>query len=229
MAKEKTTQSITDQVWVEPRQLGVSERNFFKPEDGKTKRIKLMAQPVRAHVQYVKGMGFIRTLCEYEDRQGTLVMKTEGADVKILGKEPQLIWMVPVLVYDTDKKGQVGNKKPENIDYDFQLWSFYANDYKRLYGMVVEWGIDEFNEKDLLVTGKKSGKYINADFNVAAKTALYLQPGMKERVDAEFASYQYSDVERWIARVVTEDELLEAVGVDTDKLASGNIKNSMKG
>jgi hypothetical protein len=213
--------------WADPRSLGVSDRAFFKPEDGKTKRIHLMGDPVRAHVQYVQGLGFIHTMCEYEDVRGTLVLREEGLDMQLLGKEPQLMWMVPVVVYDTDKKGQVGNKKPENIEYEFQLWSFYATDYKRLYNMVVEWGYDEFNEKDLLVTGQKKGRYINADFAIAAKKALALQPGLKERIEAEFAAYQYRDAERWIARTVTEEELREAV-VKLDNEQSGSVNDATK-
>lgn len=228
MAKAKIqTESVANNPWADPRSLGVSDRAFFKPEDGKTKRIHLMGDPVRAHVQFVNGLGFIRTMCKYEDVNGTLVLRKEGLDMELLGKEPQLMWMVPVCVYDTDKKGQVGNKKPENIEYEFQLWSFYATDYKRLYSIVVEWGYDEFNSKDLLVTGTKKGKYVNADFQLAAKEALCLQPGLKERIDGEFAAYQYRDAERWIARTVTEEELREAVA-KLEKEQSGSVSDATK-
>lgn len=220
--------NATTDVWVDPRSLGVSERAFFRPEDGKTKRIKLMGNPFRAHVQFITGLGFVHTFCKYEDRNGTLVLTDEGLDMELLGKEPQLMWQVPVCVYDTDKKGQVGNKKPSDISYEFQLWGFYANDYKRLYQMVVEWGVEEFNEKDLLVTGIKKGKYINADFNVAAKTALCLQKGLKERVEAEFAAYQYRDASKWIARKITEDELREAISKIDIKPQQGSVAAASK-
>ena len=225
MATKKEETTINP--WADPRALGISDRSFFKPEDGKTKRIHLMGDPVRAHVQYVAGLGFIRSFCEYEDVKGSLVLRKEGVDMELLGKEPQLMWMVPVCVYETDKKGQVGNKKAENIEYEFQLWSFYATDYKRLYGMVVEWGYEEFVKKDLLVTGQKKGRYINADFAIAAKTALCLGKGMKERVEAEFAAYQYRDANRWIAREVTEDELREAIA-KLDDQPQGSTKDALK-
>lgn len=215
----------TDNAWADPRNLGISDKVFFKPEDGKTRRIKLMGDPVRAHVQWVPGLGFIKSKCRYEDVKGSLILREEGLDMELLGKEPQLMWMVPILVYDADKNGQLGNKKPANIEYEFQLYSFFGNDYKRLYNMVIEWGIKEFNEKDLLVTGVKKGKYVNADINVAAKTAVCQLPGMKERVEAEFAAFQYRDANRWIAREVTDDELREAVAKE-QKQAQGSAKSA---
>jgi len=226
MAK-KTTNNATSKPWADPRTLGISDRSFFKPEDGKTKRIKLMGDPVRAHVQFVPDLGMIHTFCEYKDVKGSLVLQKEGLDVALLGKEPQLTWMVPVLVYETDKNGQVGNKKAENIEYAFQLWGFYAMDYKRLYQMVTEWGLDEFNRKDLLITGTKRGKYINADIDIAAKSALCLQNGLKARVEAEFAAWQYRDASRWIARTVTEQELRDAVN-KIEKQSQGSVRKAMK-
>lgn len=228
MAKRKKASNVVIDPWADPKTLGVSDRTFFKPEDGKTKRIKLMAPPVRAHVQYVRGLGFIRTFCKYENRKGTLVLTEQGLDMELLGKEPQLLWMVPVCVYDTDKKGQIGTKKPANVDYEFQLWSFYANDYKRLYAMVTEWGIDEFNEKDLLITGSKKGKYINIDIAIAAKTALCLQAGLKDRVEAEYAGYKYADGEKSIARTVTEAEFEEAVSKNAKEDSQGSVRAAGK-
>jgi len=213
--------------WVDPRTLGISDRAFFKPEDGKTKRIKLMADPVRAHVQFIPEVGMIHTFCKYEDVNGTLILREEGLDMTLLGREPQLMWMVPVLVYETDKKGQVNGRKAENIEYEFQLWGFYAQDYKRLYQMVNEWGLDEFNRKDLLITGTKRGRYINADIDIAAKTALCLQNGMKTRVETEFAAWQYRDASRWIARKITEEELREAVN-KVEKQPKGSVRKALK-
>lgn len=218
------------QAWADPKSLGISDRSFFKPEDGKTKRIKLLKDPVRAYVQFVNGMGFVHTLCDIDDKTGMPIF--DGSiDEKLFGREPQMVWMAPVLVYDTDKKGQVGNTKAKNIEYEFQLWTFYATDYKRLYQMVVEWGIDEFNEKDLLVTGTKKGKYINADIAIAAKKALYLQPELKERVDADFATYPYKDTERWIARDATEDEIREALdkgNTGANTTPQGSVTDAIK-
>lgn len=221
MSKKKEEEEIN--AWTDPKRLGISDKAFFKAEDGKTKRIKLLGDPVRAHVQYVPGLGFIHTHCVYKNVKGTLVLKDEGLDMELLGKEPQLVWMVPVLVYDTDKKGQVGKRKAKDIDYEIQLWTFYATDYKKLYGMVVEWGVDEFAEKDLLVTGTKKGRYINSDISIAAKTALCLQPGMKDRVESEFSAYPYRNTKKWIARTVTEDELSEAVD-KMEEQTQGNTK-----
>jgi len=213
---KKTKKNATNgTAWADPRNLGISDRTFFKAEDGKTRRIHLMGDPVRAHVQWIDGIGHIHSFCEFKDVKGTLVLQKDGIDVELLGKDPQLVWMVPVLVYDTDKKGQIGNRKAEDVGYEFMLWSFYANDYRRLFGIVTEWGIDEFNKKDILISGVKKGKYVNADINVAAKNALCLQSGMKDRVETEFAVYQYRDAEKWIARRITEDEFREAV----DKMA----------
>ena len=206
-ARTKTKSTLG--TWADPKNLGLTDKAFFKPEDAKTHRVHLMAPPVRAHVQFVNGLGFIRTLSEYEERNGTEICVTPGRDVELLGKEPMLMWMAPVLVYETDKKGQVSN--PSEFNYEFQLWSFYATDYKRLYGMVVEWGEDEFNGKDLLVTGVKKGKYINADLALAAKTALCLGPAVRADIESAFAGYQFRDVDRWIARTVTEEELEDAV------------------
>lgn len=205
--KSKTKSTLG--TWADPKNLGLTDKAFFKPEDAKTHRVHLMAPPVRAHVQFVNGLGFIRTLGEYEERNGSEICVTPGRDVELLGKEPMLMWMAPVLVYETDKKGQVNNAS--EFSYEFQLWSFYATDYKRLYGMVVEWGEEEFNSKDLLVTGVKKGKYINADLALAAKTALCLGSNVRDEIESAFASYQFRDVERWIARTVTEEELEDAV------------------
>jgi hypothetical protein len=222
--------TTAENTWADPKNLGINDRSFFKPEDGKTRRIKLMGDPVRAHVQYVKELGFIRSFTEYKDVNGVLILENEGLDMELLGKEPQLMWMVPVLVYDTDKKGSVGNKKPANIEYEFQLWSFYAADYKKLFGMVMEWGIDDFNKKDILVTGIKKGRYLNAELAIAAKDAVCLQAGIKERVETEFAAYQYRDANKWIARTVTEDELQEAVGVNgaTGSAPKGSASQATK-
>ncbi len=227
MAKQKQNEIAIDP-WADPKKLGVSDRVFFKPEAGTTRRIKLMAPPTRAHVQYVDGLGFIHTFCEYEDRKGTLVLKEQGIDMELLGKEPQLLWLVPVVVYDTDKKGQIGSKKAENVEYEIQLWSFYANDYKRLHAMVIEWGIDEFDEKDLLITGTKKGRYINIDIAIAAKKALCLQPGLQEKVDAEFAGYKYRDGEKSIARRVTEAEFEEAVNKLSKDDSQGSARKATK-
>lgn len=218
--------NVTAPTWADPRNLGETDRVFFKPEEGKTKRIKLMGPPVRAHVQFIQGLGFIRSHSEYTMKGDMLTLVNHGLDVELTGKEPQLMWMVPVLVYETDKSGQIGRKKAENIEYEFQLWSFYVVDYKRLRGMVIEWGEEDFNRKDLLITGKKNGKYTNSDIAIAAKEALCLQDGMNERVDAEFAGYKYRDAEKWIARTVTEEELREACSKDQ---AQGSAKSTIKG
>ncbi len=217
-----TKNNAVDSAWTDPRSLGISDRTFFKAEDGKTRRIYLMADPIRAHVQFVPGLNFIHTFSTFENRNGTLVMTEEGLDMELLGKEPQLMWMVPVLVYDTDKSGQLSGKK---VDYEFQLWSFYTNDYRRLYEIVTEWGVDEFKQKDLLITGVKKGRFINATISIAAKTAVCLRSGLKERVLSEFAAYQYRDAKRWIARTVTEEELREAVG-KMEAQPQGSVRNA---
>lgn len=213
-SKAKTTLGT----WADPTKLGLTDRAFFKAEDGKTKRIKLMAPPVRAHVQFVPGLGFIHTLSDYEERNGTMVCKKQGLDVELLGKEPMLMWMTPVLVYETDKKGQISN--PNNFSYEFQLWSFYGSDYKRMYNMVVDHGEEEFNSKDLLVTGVKKGKYVNAELSLAAKNALCLNSAVADEIESAFSAYQFRDVGRFIARTVTEEELTEAV----EKMAAGANK-----
>ncbi len=205
--------------WVDPRAVGESDKAFFKAEDGKTKRIFLMTPPVHARAQFVQGAGFVHTFCQYEEVNGVQRLKEVGLDMELLGQEPQNIWMVPVCVYDTDKKGSIGNRKPENVDFEFQLWTIYPRDYGKLFDMAMEWG-DEFSQKDILVTGKKNGRYINADLNVAAKNAIYLNPKLKEQIDAQFAAYKFRDVSKQIARTLTETEFRELVAKNEGETSS---------
>jgi len=216
--------------WTDPRELGVSNRVFFKPEDGKTKRVHLMipGNPETALVQFVQGLGYIHTFCTTEKLPRGLRINSDGLDFELLGKEPVRLYMAPVLVYDTDKHGQIAGKKTDGVGYEFQLWSFYQRDYDRLRAMSIEWG-EEFANKDLLITGKKSGAYLNADIAIASKSAVCLQKGLIDQVEAEFAGYQFRDASRWIARTVTEAELREAIDKAPPPQKKGSARSTTNG
>lgn len=222
----KKTMTETENQWIDPALLGVNERAFFKPEDGKTFRLHLMSIPARAHVQFVAGLGFIHTLSRYSTKNGVMICEEAGLDVELLGREPMLMWMCPVLVYSTDKKGSIGTTKPENVEYEFKLWSFYSNDYRKLFNLAAEYG-DEFSNKDILITGRKSGKYVNTEIVVAARDAICLLPPIKAKVEAQFSAYKFRDASQHIARTVTEAELRDAVDAieATAGHATGKVKN----
>jgi hypothetical protein len=215
--------------WRDPKELGVSEKAFFKAEDGKIRRIHIMAEPVMAHVQFVQGLGFVHSFCEYEEVNGTMLLKTPGLDMELMGKEPQRVWMMPVLVYDTDKKGVITAKDPSKIEYEFQLWTVYEPQYKRLFDFVREYGVEEFSQKDILVSGVKRGQYVNADLSIGAKDAVCLDPKIRAKVEAAFRGYQFRDTSRWIARTITEDELREALAkADTDGGGGQSVSSAMR-
>jgi len=228
--KQNQPSKLSNKQWTDPRNLGISDRSFFKPEDGKTKRIKLLDIPTRARAQFIQGMGFVHTLCEYTNNNGVEIKVKDGIDVELTGKEPQVIWMAPVLVYNTDNKGQIGNRKVENVEYEFQLWTFYKDTYRRLFQLIAEWGEEAFSERDILITGVKRGLYLNTDIAVSAKTAICLHPTIRDRVEAEFATYEYRDIDRWIARTLNEEQMIEAIGKakQTADDSQGNIKDGSK-
>jgi hypothetical protein len=223
-ARPTKTKSVSRQVaedaWIDPSKLGVSERAFFKPEENKTFRIHLMAVPTRAHVQYIPGLGYIKSLSTYKMENGAEVLDEAGLDVELLNREPMLMWCVPVLVYSTNTKGVLTTKDPSEIEYEFKLWSFYAADYRKLYQMAAEYG-DDFLNKDLLVSGVKRGKWINAEFTVSAQNAACLNSKIKAQVESEFRAYKFKDAKEFIARTVTEDELRTAIEAIDEQANSG--------
>lgn len=213
--------------WVDPKSLGVAQREFFKPEAGKTARIHLMTPPARAFAHFINGQGFVRTLSEYTvDQYGNTRRTKDGPDIKLIGKDPQLIFCAPVLVYETDGKGAVLD--PKNPKFEFRIWQFYAREYSTLFGLATEYG-EEFAQKDLLVGGEKSGKYVKTTVQVAAKDAICLSPKIRERVEAEFGIYPYRNPEKEIARTMTAVEMekvLESAETNT-QAGAGSVKNTI--
>jgi hypothetical protein len=196
--------------WIDPTKVEGPSKEFYKVEAGKTARAFLLDRPVFARVHFITGTGFVRTLSEYDDETGKRL--TDGVDIELMGKEPQVVYMAPIVVFDTDSKGSIGSRKPANVPFKIYLWSYYKSTQQQIFDLVSEWG-PEFETKDLLIAGVKSGRYVNTDVQVAAKNTLTQAPGLKEAIEQARGVYQYKDIERWIARTLTEDEFRQALNV----------------
>lgn len=240
MAKKKTADTTSPQTenatigWDGLSQLGVASKEFFKPEDGKTARVRILSKGFHyARVQYIPGFGYFKTLSKYDtDKFGNMKMIEAGIDVELLGKDPALMFCLPVIVYDTNKSGGVTFKTADAAEYTFKLWSFYERDATRLAAIAAEWG--DLSKIDLIVTGEKSGKYVNAVINPANGCVCKDIKGLDEQVMAEFEAWKFRDVEKWIAREVTEKEVQDAVAKMENSSAAGgnagggNVRDSLK-
>ena len=79
------------------------------------------------------------------------------------------------------------------------------SDAAKLSAIQKEWG--SLTKVDLLVRGVKKGRYVNAEVTTAKECAAEWIPNM----DEEFKTMPYAtDLSRFLARTITEDELREA-------------------
>lgn len=187
----------------------------FKPEAGKTSRIKLMrSNPEVEFVQYLPDLGYFKTFSKVENVNGRLVITEDGIDVIKMNKQPMLMYVVPIAIYlDADRNG--GLQKSKKSEIQFALWSFYGPDAAKLSPIYNEWG--DLTKIDLIVKGVKRGRYINADINPSKDCGATWIKGMEKEYEATpFAR----DLSKFVARAVTEEEFLDAVS----KAAEQDIK-----
>lgn len=189
----------------------------FKPEAGKTFRIKLMANnPEVEFAQYVEGLGFIKTFSKVEVKKGAMLITEPGLDVELLNKDPQLMFHLPIAVYlgADSETGQL--KKGQKSEIEYQIWSFYGTDAKKLATVAGEW--DDLTKVDLLIKGEKKGKWVNSTVTPSKLCGA----DWLEDLIPDFAFTPYAkDITKFMAREVSEDDFKEAVA----KLNTQDKKN----
>lgn len=213
-AKPETKKSAVsdDDAWFDP---GDSSAEFLKAEPGKVTRVALMATPHIDFVSYIEDnkIGWVKTLSEYKKIDGVGINVTEiGYDQELTGKQPELRCIVPVIVYEVGKDGQMGKRqKPDTTDYSFKLWSMSEPIYKRLLAQYKTWGQEIFDH-DLLLNGTKKGNFEFFDDISVAKDCIALDPDIAEDVTEAYSAFKYADnYADMVAREFTEEELREKV------------------
>jgi len=209
--------------WVDPNVVEGPGKEFLKVEGGKTARVKLLALPTYARVHFIPDIGFVRSFSEHNEETGEIIKA--GVDVELLGKDPQVTYMAPVLVYDTDAAGNVLAASPKDAGFRIMLWTYYTPTQRQIFKLACEWGGDELMGKDLLIEGIKRGQYVNLNVSVAAKDSFASKVGMADRVEKLWKVYRYRDIDKFIARTMTEEEFREAIGSPLDASAPKSAAN----
>lgn len=192
--------------WEEP----VNDRSdFFKPEFGVKYRIHLLGVPFGKRIHYIDSVGYVHSDSVWGE--GYKRCEERGELDNFIGSDAAMRYIVPIVVYRTDSKGQVtGN--PAKAEYSIQLWVMPKTAYQQLYDLFVEWA-GELDAQDLLLTTAKKGTMVFVDtITVAAKGALSANPTVKSQIDSEFDSEKYSNTElldKLLGQTLSLDELKE--------------------
>ena len=196
--------------WYSPDESGQNNLNFLKAKPGEVSRVKLMDMPHREYCSYIEenDIKWILTLTEYEIVNGKYKELEPGLDQETSGKPPVARYIVPVIVYDVDKKGQMGKKdRPSDVEYKFALWAMSLPIYERLFAQYETWGDDLF-EHDLLLTGVKKGTFEFFDTISVAKDSICMHKSIADEVQADYENYRFKEsFKTMVAKTVTEEEL----------------------
>lgn len=216
MAKVKRSQTKTkpkkqeNDDWYNPSESGQNNLNFLKAEKDVVARVKLMAMPHREYCSYIEEnkIGWMLTLTEYDIVNGKYKELEPGLDQETTGKPPVARYIVPVIIYDVGKNGQMNKKDtPKDIEYSFGLWAMSLAIYERLFAQYETWGDDLF-EHDLLLTGVKKGTFEFFDTISVAKDSICMHKSIAADIESDYNNFRFKDTfKTMVAKTLTEDEL----------------------
>ena len=189
------------------------ERKFFQPssmKDGETARIAILeAEPYMDYVHYKPETGTFICLGEKDfDRNGVYRLIDSGVCCEIIGESGKPQYCLPVLRYDTNSKGKI-NGTPKTAEFELMLWTF-----PQAVANMLDSAMSEYDAKaqDWLITVKKQGQWMNISSVVPAKDSFHNKTGMKKRVQDAYETWSCKDVEKNMARPLTEDQITEMLG-----------------
>lgn len=194
--------------WSEP----VNDRSdFFKPEYGNKYRVHMLSEPYGKRVHFIEGFTYVHSDSKWSDDFKKCV---ERGDLDAsLTKEPAMRYLVPIIVYRTDNKGQVTGPASK-AEFTIQVWVMPKTAYQQLYDLYVEFG-DDFNGQDLILTVEKKGTMVFVDkITTAAKGALGNDPALAKRIAAEYDADKFNDtdkLDKMLGKTMTLAELEEAL------------------
>jgi len=181
-------------------------KTFFGKDmkDGDTKRVFILSEFKMTYAHTVDRK-YYECLSTFNDN-GTL--KKRAICCERTGTSPDKRYGCIVLVYDTDKDGKLRTEKPQDITFSIEIWSLNQQKLDAIAKLSDEW---ELSEHDLLVTMNDSN-FKNMSI-VAAKDAKVEKSGLRERVEEAYATYEFKDAGRFIARKTTEEQYEELLPV----------------
>ena len=193
--------------------------NYFKPEYGLKYRIHMLNVPTGGAVHYVQGVGYVHSDSVRNER-GRIT--TRGEVDNYLTTDPALRYIAQVVVYETDKNGQITGSAAK-VGFDVKTWSFGPNIYQQLFDLQIEYGDDLLNQ-DFIVTVAQKGTMVFPDkVTVAAKGALSADATLGKRINDEYDPNLTTEamVSKLLGQILTLAELQEKMAGKGDKPATG--------
>jgi hypothetical protein len=203
---------VSDISWSDDS-IKIAETTFFKGEKNRKKRIYVMTdKPKFARVHYKNGSGYFVCRSEFHMKDGAQVCVKHAKCCELLGEAPKLRFGVIVLLYDTDKEGRLKTKDPQNLDFEFQMWSFGEDKFASLRTKHEEWSL---TEHDLLISCSDE-QYQKIEIDVLKNALWKTNPSLKARVDAAWAAYNHKDTQKFLGKILSEAEIAIRLGGEAE-------------
>lgn len=206
---DTTTGPVGEVAW-DDDSIKSTDIAFFKGEKAHKHRIFVMSpKPMFARVHYEGGYFLCKSTFEIKD--GNTVCTKTAKCCKMLGQGPKLRFSVVVAVFDTKKDGTIKTKNPEELDFEFQVWTFGEDKFQSLRTKHEEW---DLTQHDLLITCNDE-QYQKIEIDVM-KSTLTLNKQLKPRVDAGWAACTFKDTQKFLGRNLSEAEVIVKCGGEAE-------------
>lgn len=202
--KKPSPTPLVSNDWTDP----INDRgDYFKPEVGKKYRVHLLRVPYGKRLHFISGVGFVHSDSEWSPDNKKCVER--GEIDNYMSKDPDMRYLAPIVVYDTDKQGQISGPASK-VDFSIQNYSMPKSAYQQLFDLSIEWGADLFKQ-DLILTVAQSGTMVYVDtITVASKGALSSDPTLRKRIMDEYDEDKYQQVDsitKLLGQTLTLEEL----------------------
>lgn len=222
------------------------EIDVYRPQDKRTDRVALLPNLVlitKDNVEKLKAkleakQGFVvKKMEEIDGKQvevkyfcghlfkAARVHFGENMNVRCLGtgkyccsvfpREASLQIPIPIVKYQTGKDGTV--KDGSSLDLEYMIWCLNEQTFARLRTTEKEWPLVSH---DLLITGRKQGKYVRVENIAACAEALWRKQESEVLVRATML--HNSKVSRYLGRSMSEEQIREAMGQAPSNPSAGD-------
>jgi hypothetical protein len=211
-------ENLASNDWSDP----INDRgDYFKPEYGSKYRIHLLRVPYGKRMHYVQGVGFIHSDSQWSEDNKKC--EERGELDNYIAKDPDMRYLAPIVVYQTDQKGQTSGPASK-VSFTIQIWSMPKTAYQQLFDLSIEWGKALF-EQDLILTVDKKGTMVFIDtITVASKGALSNDASLGKFIKAEYDEDKFQNVElldKMLGQTLTLEEFTSKLDGADDSEGSG--------
>lgn len=219
--------TVAPDIWEEPVS---TESLYLQPEAGVKLRIHLLRAPFGLFGHYVDKLGFILTDGEWRLLENGIPHCDRRGDIdRFLEQDPIKRYVVPVVVYDTGKDGQVTGSaskigfKIKILKVSGMLYGFLKNSFEAWQG--------EFAQQDLILPTTKKAMLFFDKPDIAPKGALSKDATLATRINEVYDEQKYATIRaltNFLGRTMTLDELKQAIAekANTESTSNQGMKSA---